>query len=169
LFLLRRWDLENYWSLLLLPSVGQVTGWWAEILLVLLLLLRHSVSGEHRMVGYLWRHSDAQVSKAGGQLSGKWTVINDIYIILMAYLVGFAYRSGYRLGLYYLILNDRLTSLTLVWALTVIVVGRRPSSPWSRSSRPSLLRSQSSKPSLGHSGESWSGDQGSASPVQFLF
>jgi len=32
--------------------------------------------------------------------------------------------------LYYLILNDGLTSLILVWALTVIGVGRRPSSPW---------------------------------------
>ena len=34
--------------------------------------------GEHRMVGYLRRHSDAQVSKAGDQLSGRWIVINDI-------------------------------------------------------------------------------------------
>jgi len=92
LFLLGRWDLENYWSLLLLPSVGQVTGWWVGVLLVLLLLLRHSASAEHRMVGYLRRHSDAQVNKAGGQLSGRWIVINDntlflemraIYIILM--------------------------------------------------------------------------------------
>jgi len=78
LFLLGRWDLENYWSLLLLPSAGQVAGWWTRVLLVLLLLLRYSVSGEYRMVGYLRRHFDAQVSKAGDQYSGRWAVINDV-------------------------------------------------------------------------------------------
>ena len=69
LFLLGRWDLENCWSLLLLPSVGQVAGWWTGILLFLLLILRHSGLGRRVNTGwwgYLRRHSDAQVSKAGG-------------------------------------------------------------------------------------------------------
>jgi len=44
-FLLGRWDLENYWSLLLFPSIGQVTGCWTMILLVLLLSACPSVLG----------------------------------------------------------------------------------------------------------------------------
>jgi len=79
-----------------------------------------------------------------------------IYIILMGLPCWPVYRGGYRLGLYYLIPNDGLTLLILVWALTVIGVGRRPSSngmgrpsakfPWSQASRPGLPRSRPGLP-----------------------
>ena len=77
LFLLGRWDLENYWSLRLPPSVGQVAGCLTEILLIFALLLRLSVSGEHR-IGGGGGYSDAQVSKAGDPYLGRCTVINDV-------------------------------------------------------------------------------------------
>jgi len=58
--------------------VGQVVGCLIEVFLVFALLLRLSVLGEYWIGITCGRYSDAQVSKAGDQYSGRCTVINDV-------------------------------------------------------------------------------------------
>ena len=84
-FLLERWDLKNYWSLRLPPSIGQVARCLVGILLA-------SVSSLTLGLGWIpnggtcRRHFDVQVNKTGDQHSGRCTVINDVSFSLESVL-----------------------------------------------------------------------------------